>query len=1270
MKSIFAVLIVLALVGCPDDPDAASSTVDVVTNSDTGAVFDLGPQAVPDGTGGTVGGETVNSPDSDDVGDECGGLPPACVPTDSASSGHMCPCTDNSDCDSGLCVTTADGRVCTEFCEECCPGGFRCALLSGAGADTKFACLPTHLNLCRPCTTNAECQDLALPGNDRCISGPNGSFCGSGCGQTSDCPAGYGCLEVSGQDGGLIKQCVPTSGECLCSDLAIGQGASTNCEKSNEVGTCTGTRGCSADGLSSCNSAEPTVESCNGLDDDCDGVLDNDSCPAGELCQCVGDECGCGCPPGLTLCGDECVDTTVSATHCGGCDTTCEMPNVATTICDGGECKIVKCDAGFEDADPDVAGCECAIKEEICDNLDNDCDGQTDEESGLCAGTGGCDGQCLAGQCVCPGGCDQCFGTCVPPETYQTDETNCGFCGVKCTDENLPNVVAYACEGGGCGIGKCKNPYVDVNGETFDGCECQKTATVETCDGVDNDCDGVIDEFTEPCSTDCGVGVRKCSGGFWEECNAANPKTCMDWGSCEMTDVCVDFCPSAPAEICNAVDDNCNDDTDEGFACIPGALTEEPCGNCGTQKLICDDTCGWILLGECTSGGACEPGALDDAPCGQCGTKNRICLDSCGWGDFSECTSEGVCGAGETQSEPCGACGSRMRSCTEGCGWTDWGECSGEGGCTPGENQTQGCGACGSQARTCGSSCDWEDWSVCAGEGVCAVGDESSLDCGNCGSQARSCTALCEWEDTGGCSDQGPCAPGDDDAQSCGNCGAQTRLCTNACTWEDWGTCTDGGQCTVGTDEVEDCGMCGTRSRACGGSCLWDDWGTCGGQGVCVPGDVETEACGSCGSRQRTCSDSCGWGAWSDCGGQGICLPNDVDNQGCESCGNQSRTCTSSCSWGGWSICGGQGICTPGAEETEACGSCGTRKRTCSNGCGWGDWSSCSGEGICAPGATSAQSCGDCGSETRTCTSQCTWGGFGSCGGEGICAPGDVVTQACGNCGTRTQTCTSQCGWSTFSACSDQGQCVAGSTSTQSCGNCGSQSRTCSSQCTWNDFGSCGSQGACSPGATESQGCGNCGSETRTCNASCGWSGYGSCGGQGVCAAGATENCPAACGTRSCSGSCGWNSCNFTLDTYEPNESYTQAKLLGSYSEGDSITPLTSAWLHQAEPGFADPGEIDRFYFNCAESGNIFDGSMAMGASLSGIGGWHSLCIFYDRGCNGGVDVQNCSTGYGALGVSTGDVDSQNGSDDDGCIDVEIFGDASCAAYILQLSCD
>ena len=1269
------------------------------------------------------------------------GPPPECQPTSGAGGGFMCECGGNADCDSGICVQTRFGKVCSKSCVECCPDGFSCELLGGTCPDCKYACAPVGLNLCRPCDTNAECENPQAPQGERCVRhGDIGSFCGISCELSEDCPEGYGCEDVETVSGSTTRQCVPIDGTfCECSAFAIEQGAQTTCSATNELGSCAGKRECTAAGLGACDAATPTAEECDGIDNDCDGLFDEGTCPSGEVCACSDAGCACGCAPGQLDCGSGCVDVNASVKHCGDCNAPCEAAEAATFVCADGQCGIAKCAAGHEDLNGVFQdGCECVIEDEICDGIDNDCDGQTDEGE-LCLGEEGCEGQCVEGACACPEGCDACLGTCVSTTSYVDDPNHCGYCGNKCAllntgihtceagvccaavcatgfkdcnqdctdgcewpiapeicdgvdndcngavdDEplvdckapkvctsgqcicdpaqpdlelceglcvdatsdkancgwcgndcsqlGLPNVTAYECVAGECLILQCGNPWYDADTQSFNGCECEKTAAAETCDGLDNDCDGVVDQYTKPCTSACGDGISECAAGGWTPCDAPGSKQCKNYGTCEIEPMCVDACPAPPAEACNAVDDNCNGTVDEGFTCIPGDGKELPCGNCGLQAWICNSGCEWEELGECVSQGPCAPGAKDIGQCGNCGSQTRVCNDQCQWDEYGACQGQGDCAASATEEQACGLCGTQTRQCNAACLWEGWGACGGEGSCSPGLSESESCGLCGSRTRDCSESCGWGQWSDCGGQGACSPQASETKACGDCGIQARVCNASCGWDGWSQCESQGACTPGEVENEACGNCGSRSRKCTDSCTWGGWSSCGGQGVCQAGDEDSLPCGMCGAKTRTCKADCSWGNYGTCATQGQCTPGTGETESCGACGSRTRSCTPQCLWASWSSCGGQGQCAAGTAETVACGDCGSKTRLCSGQCTWGKYTPCSGSGICSPGEEQTEACGNCGSRTRTCTGSCGWGGWSSCTGQGVCKAGSSSTATCGNCGNKSRTCTNQCTWGAYGSCGGQGVCQ--------------------------------------AGSQSTTSCGNCGSKTRTCSSSCSWGGYGSCGGQGVCSSGSTQSASCGNCGTKTRTCSGSCSWNSYGSCGGQGTCSPSTSQACPSACGSRTCSSACSWGSCNFTKDAYEPNENYSQATLLGTFSEGGGIPAITTAWLHQAEPAIASPGEIDRYYFYCNESGNIFDWSMEMKATLSTASGWHKVCLFYDRGCNGSVEVTKCSSGYGAQTASTGDVDGNNGSDDDGCIDVEVYGDWSCAAYTLQMSCN
>jgi len=157
--------------------------------------------------------------------------------------------------------------ACASVCEDDCDAGWDC--VSFPDPDDEPTCLESY-DLCRPCQSNDEC---GLEGDSCVVVDPNeGAFCGSACDTDADCEPGYECGSATDIDGEQSDQCLPTTGQCGCSYAAIEDEASTTCEFEG----CAGTRSCGLDGLTECDAAAPSDEVCDGLDNDCDGEIDND----------------------------------------------------------------------------------------------------------------------------------------------------------------------------------------------------------------------------------------------------------------------------------------------------------------------------------------------------------------------------------------------------------------------------------------------------------------------------------------------------------------------------------------------------------------------------------------------------------------------------------------------------------------------------------------------------------------------------------------------------------------------------------------------------------------------------------------------------------------------------------------------------------------------------------------------------------------------------------------------------------------------------------
>lgn len=469
-------------------------------------------------------------------------------------------------------------------------------------------------------------------------------------------------------------------------------------------------------------------------------------------------------------------------------------------------------------------------------------------------GDDGCGGQC--GSCAGGVACEQglCAGTCVdecsPAGTLACAAQGIQECGQFDGDGCLEWSEARPCPG-------------------FGHCEAGECVCVPDCGGKECGYDG--------CSGSCGICPRgqqcvdfQCQGGCVDECPKAGDSHCTDTGRVVCGDDDEDGCLEwSEEQSCQGpcVDGECLCQPDcTGKECGPDGCGEK-CGTCPPGQACKDNLC-------TTEGTDCMPGAVDEQNCGNCGKRNRKCGADGSWGEWTDCLSEGVCKSGGQEEKACGKCGVQTRTCLADCQWGNWSYCVGEGLCAPGETQFEACGLCGKQSRSCDSQCNWSSWTGCVGEGICTPGDEKVESCGNCGSRTRKCSPECQWAGWGDCLNQGQCAPGSTGV--CGACGWQT--CSQTC---QWGPCAGEGECVPGTTSTQGCPDC--RARLCNNNCTWAP--AC----AACAGCTQFNKCGTtCPSGYHatgySCNFSCGSCSWND--NQATCVP---------SCGNQFNQCGTSC---------------------------------------------------------------------------------------------------------------------------------------------------------------------------------------------------------------------------------------------------------------------------------------------------------------------------------------------------------------------------------------
>ncbi len=407
-----------------------------------------------------------------------------------------------------------------------------------------------------------------------------------------------------------------------------------------------------------CDDGDPSVypgalEACDQKDNDCDGEVDEEGA---STFYTDGDGDGFGdsstavetCTPGsdqVPVAGD-CDDTDPgaypgAAETCDGIDNDCdgdideEVQSAFYADNDGD---------GYGDAGSSVQGCEppggyvddqadcddgnAGIHPgatEVCDGLDNDCDGDIDEDvqSTFFADNDG-DGYGQAGSGV---------QACEPPSGYVDNQGDCDDgdlevhpgASEKCdgvdndcdgaTDEDLLTPFYADNDGDGFGAGDpveaCDAPegHATEDGDCHDGDATVYPGAPELCDGQDNDCDAAVDEevtttFYADADGD-GYGVDT---DTTEACEVPSGYATRS-GDCDDTDAGVN--PGA-TEICDGLDNDCDTDTDEGVMTTFYLDTDEDSYGTATQTIEgCSPPEGYAAVaGDCDDeDAAINPGA-------------------------------------------------------------------------------------------------------------------------------------------------------------------------------------------------------------------------------------------------------------------------------------------------------------------------------------------------------------------------------------------------------------------------------------------------------------------------------------------------------------------------------------------------------------------------------------------------------------------------------------------------------------------------------------